>query len=360
VRLERIVPGRPSSGDLLGAVLSRDLVVDGERWAKGRRLTAADLVTLARPDVPVAGGPRTIASSGIALLVIEPGDLHEDEAAGRLAAAVRGPGLRTRGPAESRIDLIATRDGVVHVRTDLVERLDRIDPIEVFSLFDGQVVGEGDLVASVKVAPHVVPGSTVERAERVAARAGRGGVVRVVGFVPRRVAAVVKESLHAPARERFEASVRLKVESLGSELVSVVYVEDDPDPVTAAFEALVGGPPAGRVGLILTAGSASTDPSDPFFVAIDRLGGRIVRHGVPAHPGSMLWLARIGATDVLGLPTCGAYSKATAADLLLPRLLSGERATAATVARLGVGGILTRSMRFRFPPYARELDAPEG
>ncbi len=62
----------------------------------------------------------------------------------------------------------------------------------------------------------------------------------------------------------------------------------------------------------------------------------------PAHPGSMLWLARIGRTDLLGLPTCGAYSKATAVDLLLPRLLSGERASAATVARLGVGGLLTR------------------
>ena len=87
---------------------------------------------------------------------------------------------------------------------------------------------------------------------------------------------------------------------------------------------------------MLTAGSASTDPSDPFFEAIDRLGGRVVRHGVPAHPGSMLWLARVGGADILGLPTCGAYSKATAADLLLPRLLSGERASAATVARLGV------------------------
>ena len=112
--------------------------------------------------------------------------------------------------------------------------------------------------------------------------------------------------------------------------------------------------------VILTAGGRSTDPSDPFFAAIDELGGRLVRQGVPAHPGSMLWLARVGGADILGLPTCGAYSKATAADLLLPRLLSGERASAATVARLGVGGILTRSMRFRFPAYARELDAPEG
>ena len=74
----------------------------------------------------------------------------------------------------------------------------------------------------------------------------------------------------------------------------------------------------------------------------------------------MLWLARIRRAAVLGLPTCGAYSKATAADLLLPRLLTGEPPTPRTVARLGHGGILTRDMRFRFPAYARELDAPDG
>jgi formylmethanofuran dehydrogenase subunit E len=63
---------------------------------------------------------------------------------------------------------------------------------------------------------------------------------------------------------------------------------------------------------------------------------------------------------VIGLPSCGAYSKATAVDLLLPRLLSGEPASRRTVARLGHGGILTRDQRFRFPAYARDLEAPEG
>jgi hypothetical protein len=47
-------------------------------------------------------------------------------------------------------------------------------------------------------------------------------------------------------------------------------------------------------------------------------------------------------------------------DLLLPRLLSGEPASEATVAKLGHGGILTRAQRFRFPRYARDLEAPEG
>ena len=58
--------------------------------------------------------------------------------------------------------------------------------------------------------------------------------------------------------------------------------------------------------------------------------------------------------------TCGAYSKATAADLLLPRLLTGEPPSLTTVSRLGHGGILTREMRFRFPSYARDLEAPDG
>src|SRR3954454_21115482 len=173
-----------------------------------------------------------------------------------------------------------------------------------------------------------------------------------------RVAVIVKESLRAADRSRFEASVRDKVESLGSTVGAIDYVADEDAAVAEALRRQTRG--RGRVDVVLTAGGRSTDPSDPFFGAIEALGGRVVRHGVPAHPGSMLWLARVGRTAILGLPTCGAYSKATAADLLLPRLLSGDPPTARTVAKLGHGGILTRSQRFRFPAYARALDAPDG
>jgi molybdopterin biosynthesis enzyme len=172
-----------------------------------------------------------------------------------------------------------------------------------------------------------------------------------------RVAVIVREAVRSVARERFEASVRAKVESLGSEVRSIVYAESD-EEVAAALRTAVTG--RDRADIVLTAGGGSTDPLDPFFVAIDELGGAIVRRGVPAHPGSMLWLGQIGRTAVLGLPTCGAYSKATAADLVLPRLLTGERPGPRLVSGLGHGGLLTRDQRFRFPAYARDLDAPTG
>jgi hypothetical protein len=293
----------------------------------------------------------------VTVLLLDASDLHEDEAARRLAAAVAGPGLTVRGPAQSRIDLLAASGGVVNVRIAALERLNRIDPLEVFTVFDGQVVEPGDLVASVKVAPHVVDAATVDAGARVTGFGSRP-LVWVAPFKTARVGVIVKESIRATARERFETSVRTKIEGLGSTVVSIDYVRDDADAVEVSMAALVRRPDP--VELILTAGAASTDPLDPCFVAIAALGGKVVRRGVPAHPGSMLWLARIGRTAILGLPTCGAYSMATAADLLLPRLLSGEAASAGTVAKLGHGGILSRSQRFRFPAYARDLDAPDG
>jgi len=351
VRLERLVPGRRPPRHLVGAVLTRDLAVGGQRWSKGRRLSTDDLAVVA------AASPSALAVPTVTVIVIEAGELHEDEAALRLARAVAGAGVELRGPAESRVDLHAASDGVLHVRARELELLNRIDPLEVFTALDGSVVRARQLVASAKVAPHVVEEAIVAAGCRHA-EDGRRPLVWVAPFRAMRVGVVVKETLRATDRERFERSVRAKVETLGSRIAAIAYVTDDEASAEAALAALTGG--SAPADVVLTAGGRSTDPTDPFFVAIAALGGRIVRHGVPAHPGSMLWLARLGRTAILGLPTCGAYSKATAADLLLPRLLTGEPPTLRTVSALGHGGILTRDMRFRFPPYARELDAPDG
>lgn len=354
MRVERLVPGRPP-GDrdrsrLAGAVLARDLVVGGSRWSKGRRIAAEELALVAAAAPP----------GGVTLLVPEAGDLHEDEAALRLARALAGgdpaaAGLILRGPSESRVDLVAATDGVARIRAAALERLARIDPIDPFTILDGQAVAAGELVASVKVGPHVVPAGPVERGEALARRGP--AIVSLAPYRPRRVAALVKESLPVASRARFEASVREKVVGLGSELVGVRYAGDDPAVLERELRGLVRG--RGRVDLVLTAGAGGSDPADPLFVALAAVGGKVLRHGVPAHPGSMVWLGRVGRTVLLGVPSCGAYSKATAVDLLLPWLLSGDPPTARTVARLAYGGILSRAMRFRFPTYARGLDAPE-
>jgi hypothetical protein len=349
VRLEQIVPGRRPSSGLTGAILTRDVAVSRGRLPKGHRLTPEDLAAFRSAPL----GPP------VRVIVADPWEVHEDEAAIRLASAVSPgrPELVIRGPVQSRVDLVATVAGVVDIRLAALERVNRIDPLEVFTVLDGQPVEPGDLVASVKIAPHLVPEAVLLAGEAVARRGGP--LVRVREYRGVRLGVVVKGDVAAGARRRFEAAIAAKAAGLRAILGEIRYIPDTPN---AAADALRDhtSPGNGHSDIVLTAGGASTDPSDPFFTAIATLGGALVRRGVPAHPGSMLWLAVVGETAVVGLPSCGAYSMATAADLLLPRLAAGQPASAATVARLAHGGILTRSQRFRFPSYARDLDAPGG
>src|SRR5207248_3866446 len=103
--------------------------------------------------------------------------------------------------------------------------------------------------------------------------------------------------------------------------------------------------------LLIVAGASALDPLDPVFGGLGLLGARMERHGAPAHPGSLLWLARWDGYPVLGMPTCGMFSQATTFDLVLPRLLTGEAMGNRELAALGHGGLLSREMAYRFPPY---------
>lgn len=275
-----------------------------------------------------------------------------------LATAAAGEGIAL-GPAhQGRIDLRATHRGVLTVDLDGLERINAIDPLEFFTRWNHQPVEAGDLVASVKTAPHVVAKDAVSEGVRLAGE--HRPLLAVRPYVGVTVAGIAAESLPAGALERFEAASRLRAESLGGSFLGVWEVQgDNPaaavDRARAALEAFAVQQQA---GLILIGGVSAGDPLAPFFAALEELGGEVFRHGVPAHPGSMLWLGRLGTTQLLGLPRCGAFSMATAADLLLPRLMTGERFTTASIASLGHGGLLGGEMRARFPAYARELPEP--
>jgi molybdopterin biosynthesis enzyme len=99
------------------------------------------------------------------------------------------------------------------------------------------------------------------------------------------------------------------------------------------------------------AGASALDPLDPVFGGLTLLGARMERHGAPAHPGSLLWLAIWDGKAVLGMPTCGMFSQATTFDLALPQILACERVDNRTLAEMGHGGLLSRDMAYRFPPY---------
>jgi hypothetical protein len=321
---------------LRGLVLCHD-VRDGTGkivGAKGARLDAA-------------GAAAVLAApwDEIHVLEIQPGDLHEEEAGARLARAAVGPGVDVKGYTGGQWTLVATRRGLLSVARTALTDVNEQEGIAVFTLFDGQPVEPGEVVAKAKVTPLVIPEQTLTAVERTARPAA--GLVAVKGFRPQAIGAVARENLEPKQRTRFEAALQQKVDWFGSRLLPIRYVGPSAVAVADELQALR------RQGaeILIVAGASALDPLDPVFGGLDRLGARMERHGAPAHPGSLLWVARWEGLTVLGMPTCGMFSQATTFDLVLPRLLSGETITNREVAELGHGGLLSREMAYRFPPY---------
>jgi hypothetical protein len=339
--------------DLAGAVLLAPIRLPEGQLRKGTRV-----------DLDQAGAILRAARAGglpeVRAAWLDAGDLHEDEAARRLAGAAAGAGVELRPPRQSRLDLTARWDGVLHVRVAALTRLNAIDPLEVFTLYHGQAVAAGQLVGSVKVAPHVVAEAAVMAGVRIAEEAG--ALLEVHAYRALEVGAIAQEAISGEALARFEAGARFKIEALGSRFAGTMVVGDtEPQAAErAAHAALIWAVRERELPVVLVGGVSAGDPLSPFYAALENLGGRVLRRGVPAHPGSMIWLAELEGSRLLGLPQCGMFTLATAADLVLPRLLTGEALTAADLADLAHGGVLVKEMRFRFPPYAQGLEAPDG
>ncbi len=281
----------------------------------------------------------------IHLLALGPGDLHEEQAGQRLAAAAGGEGVEVKGYTGGQWTLAASRRGLLRIRRVALADVNALDGISVFTLFDSQPVESGETVAKCKVTPLVIADETLRAVEQVARTAQ--GLVTVSAFRPTTVGALAQQRLDDKQRTRFEAALRQKLEWLGSRLLPVRYATGSTGMVADELRTLRSQ----GAEVLIVAGASALDPLDPVFGGLTLLGARMERHGAPAHPGSLLWLAFWEGRPVLGMPTCGMFSQATTFDLVLPRMLAGERIDNQALAELGHGGLLSRDMAFRFPPY---------
>jgi hypothetical protein len=333
VRAITIQPGQSvANHETSNLVITEDVKAGDRRIRKGHRLSDDDVSLLADLDRPVHA------------VVLESGDVHEDDAGARLASAVAGPGLSIRGPSFSRYNLIANTKGLLRVDAGALLRLNRLPGVAIFTLEDRIPVVPGKIVTGVKVTPVAVAEATLLQAEAIAAE---GAVVQVVPFQPLRVGVISTEGPDWRVRDKFQTAVEQKIGWYGGSVIGFNDLPRDAEVIAGEIKRLEGE----GANLVLAAGGNTIDPLDPTLRALDVAGAEIVRFGAPAHPGSMFWLAYRERLPIFNLASCSMFSKATIADVVLPWIMTGERVEADTLAGLGFGGLLDRGMTFRFPPY---------
>jgi molybdenum cofactor cytidylyltransferase len=306
-----------------GAILAHSTRHPGGVIRKGTRLDQGDIVAL-----------REAGMAEIVVARLEAGDIHEDEAAGRLARAVAGEGIRVEPPFTGRANLYAEVAGLLVIDRRLIDRFNRIDPaITIATLPEFSRVEPGRMLATVKIIPFAVTSAPLEAAVLL------GPGLRVAAFRPLRVG-LVATRLPALKPAVMDKTRRLLEERLAparATLVDERRVDHDAEAVAAALGALKA---AGGDLLIVFGASAMVDRKDVVPAAIERAGG-VVRHlGMPVDPGNLLVLGALGNTPVIGAPGCARSPKENGFDWILNRFLAGLDVTPEDISGLGVGGLL--------------------
>jgi hypothetical protein len=320
----------------VGARLCHDIPGPERRPAllKGHALVRADALTLEAAALPE-----------LHILWLDEGDVDEDTAALRLARAVAGQGVEQGRPVESQVRLSAMWRGLLRVDAATLAAVNGVHGCTVFALPDGMPVDAGRTLGAAKITPLAVPESVVQAAESASTTGDTRAVIEVLPFRPLRVAALLRERLTDVERERFETTLQRKTEWLGG-AVGTIRSE-----TAGAIEPALLRDMAAAADVLLVVGVTSVDPLESTWRALLDAGGRELRRGLPVHPGSSYWVAVIDRTTVVGVASCGTFSRRTALDLLMVRLFSGQLLDSAFLAGLGHGGLLAAEMAWRFPHY---------
>ncbi len=332
-------------GEAEGAILAHSVKLGSIGFKKGRVLSADDLAALEKAGV-----------TGVVAARLEDGDVHEDDAAGAVAAAIMGKGLTASAAFTGRANLVVGRRGVLVVERARLDALNRFEEaITVATLTPFELVEPRQMAATVKVIPFAVPGEALERC-LAAARAGDQPLVRVAALRPRPVGLIqtslagMKESI----LDKTKAAVDARLAALDCAPADELRCAHSEAEVARAIGTLIG---RGAEMVLVSGASAIVDRRDVVPAGIARAGGAIDHFGMPVDPGNLILIGHIEATPVLGLPGCARSPKVNGFDWVLHRLIADLAVGRDEVMGMGAGGLL-KEIPARPLPRAEAVEAP--
>ena len=308
-----------------GAILAHSHRLPGRNLAKGRRLSADDVALLRQ-----AGVASVIAAR------LEPDDVHEDEAARTVAAALCSPGLSAAAPFTGRVNLFAEQAGVVLIDAERIDRINQVhEAITVATVAAYARAEPRQMVATIKIIPFAAPRDAVDKCIAIA---GNQPALHLATVHAKRFGMIqtsvpgTKPSVLEKTRE----VTRGRITGLGGTLQEERRTAHREQDLAAEIGALHKD-----VDILLIAGaSAIVDRRDVVPAAIERAGGRIDHFGMPVDPGNLMLLGHIDGTQVIGLPGCARSPKFNGFDQVLQRMVAGLPVGRDQITQMGVGGLL--------------------
>ncbi len=327
----------------VGTVLCHDItrIVPGE--SKGSAFRKGHVVRT--EDIPLL---LDLGKRNLYVLDLSPDELHENDAARRIASAAAGSGLTLTEPVEGKVNLLAEFYGLLKIDVAALRRINGIEDVIFSTLHTGQAVRRNQPVAGTRIIPLATGIETIEAVENVCRTDFPVIAVRPFASLAVGIVTTGSEVYQGRIEDRFGPVIQVKFAELGSRVIRQEFVSDDIDMTVNAIRGLIED----GAQMIAVTGGMSVDPDDQTPAAIRAAGAEVVSYGAPVLPGAMFMLAYIGEVPVVGLPGCVMYYRASIFDLVVPRLLAGETVTRRDIAAMGHGGFCSSCADCRFPNCA--------
>ena len=279
---------------------------------------------------------QRLGKNHLYVIELEADEIHENEAAAILAGALAGEGIVWEdNPQEGKINLYAARDGLLTVNVTTLAAFNLVDEVMCATLHNHTLVKQGEKVAATRAIPLVMKRVAIERAAAIAR--SQGAVVAVKALAPTPVGIIItgNEVYHGLIEDRFAPILSQKVTALGSETVALDFAPDDAEMIAQRICSHLDR----GCRLLLLSGGMSVDPDDVTRHAIRLAGATEIYYGAAVLPGAMFLAAYLGEVPLLGVPACALHHPVTVLDLILPRVLAGDKIGKKDLALLGHGGL---------------------
>ncbi|MBQ8663872.1 MAG: molybdopterin-binding protein [Eubacterium sp.] len=272
------------------------------------------------------------------------GEIHEEDAAFRMAEMAPMEGICKMGPSEGKILYFAKERGLFRVDTELLRQINSIGDITISCMPDHYPVEADARLVSMRIVPLVTKEEQIIAAEKMC-EGKRLFALRPYQHKKIGVIITGSEVYSGRIKDKFEPVVRQKMKQYPSEIVGVTICDDKLDMICdAAKEHLANG-----ADFLIFTGGMSVDPDDLTPTAIHNLGAEIITHGVPSQPGNMTLVAYLGDIPILGVPGAAISLPTTIFDVLLPQIFAGDKLTKAELINLADGGLCQLCDRCQWP-----------
>lgn len=326
--------------EAVGMVLCHDLteIIPGKfkgcAFKKGHVIQQEDIERL-----------LNIGKRNIYVWDLDDGYVHENDAAIRMTKAAIGKGIIYDEPKEGKVTLKAQYQGVLKINLDLLYQVNTADEICFSAIHGNKMVTEGKQLAGTRVIPLAVKEEVLEQFE--ADCKSNGPLIEVLPLKKAKIGLVTTGSEIKTGRieDKFGPVLIEKAKELGAEIVGQVFSGDDAKTITKAILNFIEQ----GVDMVEVSGGMSVDPDDRTPKAIRDCKGEIITYGTPVLPGAMFMLSYVNNIPVVGLPGCVMYAKRTVYDLMVPRILTGERLEKNDFIRLAHGGLCMNCERCVYP-----------